>query len=229
MNREKRENKELSISELLEILWSRKLLIILLALICGGAMFASAYFSVPTYKSSGVLYVSNMLIDEEEQSTSVKSTNIQASRLLVTTYMEILKTDDFLSLVGEELGGKYSTAQLKSMISMSSINETELLSVSVVSTDPQDSCDIVSAVLNNAPETLLRIFESGSVKTVNHPKVSTSPIGKGTVNKTLIGTVGGAILGCVLAIALRFFDNRVRKASDLTERYDLSVLGEIRR
>ncbi len=223
-----RDNKEWSFADIAEVLWSRKLLIALLALICGGVMFASAFFSAPMYRSSGVLYVSNMLIEEEEQSTSVKSTNIQASRLLITTYMEILKTDDFLQIVSDSLDGKYTTAELKGMISMSSINETELLSVSVVSPDAQDSCDIVSAVLKNAPETLLHIFESGSVKTVNHPKVSNSPIAKGTVNKTIIGLLAGAVLGSALALAMSFFDKRVHKASDLAERYNLSVLGEIR-
>lgn len=221
--------KEMNVSDLLELLWKYKLVILLLTLVGGALCFCSAYFSVPIYRSAGVLYVSNMQVEEEEATTSVKSSNIQASRMLITTYIEILKTDDFLREVSKDLNGKYTPAQLRGMITLDSVNETELLSVKAVSTAPEDSCAIVQAVLDNAPTTLMRIFESGSVKTVDRPKVDTNPIGVGILKKTLMGLIVGALLGGAVVFAISFFDKRIHKASDLTARYGLSVLGEIRR
>lgn len=222
-------SKELSVNELLELLWKYRLIILLLMLAGGALCFASAYFSVPVYRSTGVLYVSNMQIEEEEQTTSVKSSNIQASRMLITTYIEILKTDDFLTEVSKDLNGKYTSAQLRSILSFDSVNETELLSVKATSTDPEDSRAIVQSVLDNAPETLMRIFESGSVKTVDKPKVNPSPINLALSRRILFGLICGALAGCLIVFLIHFFDKRIHKASDLTARYGLSVLGEIRR
>ncbi len=228
-------SKELDFAELLSVFWKHKAIIVILAVLAAFVSYFYVYYSVPMYESSGVLYVSNKEVNHEEELTaaasaaSMKSSDITASRSLVTSYLEILKTNDFLEKVTSDLGGAYTPKEIKGMLSMSSLNETELLSVRAVSPDPKTSYDVVNAVLKHAPETLIYVFDSGSAKVVDSPRMPQKPISKGLVRKTVLGFAIGAVLGCAIVFLMHFFDNKVHKASDLTQRYQLSVLGEIRR
>ena len=94
--------KEIDIMELLQLFWKKRVFVVLLALLSAAATFISAYYSTPLYKSRGVLYISNKNLptsSEEKTSTS----DINASRSLVTSYLEVLKTNDFLLKVTAEL------------------------------------------------------------------------------------------------------------------------------
>ena len=228
-------SKELDFAELLSVFWKHKAIIVILAVLAAFVSYFYVYYSVPMYESSGVLYVSNKEVNHEEELTaaasaaSMKSSDITASRSLVTSYLEILKTNDFLEKVSSDLGGAYTPKEIKGMLYMSSLNETELLSVRAVSPDPKTSYDVVNAVLKHAPETLIYVFDSGSAKVVDSPRMPQKPISKGLVRKTVLGFAIGAVLGCAIVFLMHFLDNKVHKASDLTQRYQLSVLGEIRR
>lgn len=222
--------QEIELLDLLSLLWKKRFLIIVLALIFASISFYWVKSSTPLYESNGVLFVSNKEVNATpDPSLSVKTSDITASRSIVTSYLEILKTTDFLQIVSDDLGNRFSPSQIRSMLSLSSLNETELLLVRVVSDNPQTSFDVVSAVLKHAPETLINVFESGSAKVVDTPKLSHQPIDKSIVQKTFLGFFTGAVVGCILVLLLNFFDKKVHKASDLSKRYHISVLGEIRR
>ena len=228
--------KEIDIMELLQLIWKKRILVVLLALLAAAATFLSVYYSTPLYESGGVLYVSNRDLGQMTPTLSdgkTSTSDINASRSLVTSYLEVLKTDDFLLKVAAELNNDpnnhYTPAKLRSMITMSALNETELLYVQAISPDPNVSYEVVSAVLKYAPDTLIYVFDSGSAKIIDTPKISKNPINNNIVRKTVIGFFVGACLGCVIIFLLHFFDQKIHKSSDLVKRYELSVLGEIRR
>ena len=210
--------KEIDIMELLQLIWKKRILVVLLALLAAAATFLSVYYSTPLYESGGVLYVSNRDLGQMTPTLSdgkTSTSDINASRSLVTSYLEVLKTDDFLLKVAAELNNDpnnhYTPAKLRSMITMSALNETELLYVQAISPDPKVSYEVVTAVLKYAPE------------------ISKNPINNNIFRKTVIGFFVGACLGCVIIFLLHFFDQKIHKSSDLVKRYELSVLGEIRR
>ena len=220
---------ELDIADIFSLVWKNKFFIAALSVVCAAIAFLWVYFSVPLYEADGILYVSNKEYTIQEDEKSINQSDLSSSRSLLTTYLEILKTEDFLKVVSEEIDGKYSPGQIARMLSLSPINETELLSIKVISPDAEDSYKIVMAILNKAPEKLTEIFDGGSVKTVNKPKIPKFPVDNGLVKKTVLGFLVGAVLGFGIVFLLHFFDKKIHKTSDLTERYQLSVLGEIRR
>ena len=222
--------KELDTTEIISTLWKRRIWIAATAFIAALCTFLLVYFSPDQYASSGVLYVSNKDVALEADPTlSVKTSDINASRSLVTSYLEILKTTDFLQKVCDDLDNRFTPVQIEKTLSMKTLNETEFLHIRAVTADPQTSFEIVSVVMNNAPETLTYVFESGSTKVVDTPKVSRKPIGKNLIKKTVIGFLAGAFAASILILVVSFFDTKIHKSSDLVKRYKLSVLGEIKR
>lgn len=220
------EEKEINLLEILGAVWQRKVVLILLAIIIGALAFVKVnYFTVDKYSSSGTLYVSN--ISSDVDTNKLSSSDIASSRELSATYKEILNTRSFLNEVATVVGGEYSWAEIKSMLTISSINETELLSISVVSKDPKDSYAIAQAILEKAPGKLISVFSSGQVTVVDEAVFEKNPVDKGAVKYTVLGALAGIVLGVIIVLLFHFFDNKVHKGDDVAKRYSVSILGEL--
>lgn len=220
------EEKEINLLEILGAVWQRKVVLILLAIIIGALAFVKVnYFTEDKYSSSGTLYVSN--ISSDVDTNKLSSSDIASSRELSETYKEILNTRSFLNEVATVVGGEYSWAEIKSMLTISSVNETELLSISVVSKDPKDSYAIAQAILEKAPGKLISVFSSGQVTVVDEAVFEKNPVDKGAVKYTVLGALAGIVLGVIIVLLFHFFDNKVHKGDDVAKRYSVSILGEL--
>ena len=132
------EEDTIDLIELLKDIWHHKIMMILLMLVCAGAMFANmTYLTADTYTAEGILYISNKkeaMMDYEV----IQKNDIDTSRSLSTTYIEILKTASFIDDVAENTE-KYTGEQLKKMVKIESINETELLRITVTADNGYDA------------------------------------------------------------------------------------------
>ena len=145
----------------------------------------------------------------------------------VNTYAEILKRRTFLEDVAEDIGNKYSVEQLQSMISILPVNETEIMEISVTSTDPEDSYLIAHSILMRAPDELMRVVEAGSVKLLDDAKRNDVAVAPNLRQNTLIGALLGIILGALIILLLEFVDTRIKNAESIVSKYDEPLLGEI--
>ncbi len=222
-------NKGLSITDLLNILWLNKFLILTLAcLFATFFLIKTVYFSEPQYMADGMLYVSNkdnVIIQDAE----INQSDIISSRSLGYTYIEILKSRSFLTEVSEATGGHYSWKNIKSMLTVSSLNETELLSISVKANNSEDACNIARAVLDKAPGKLKSILNGGAVEIVDPIAETGTLVDAGIPTKTVFGFVIGAFLGFAIAFLRNLFDKKVHKGEDVAKRYNVSILGNIGR
>ncbi len=220
------EEDTIDLIELLKDIWHHKIMMILLMLVCAGAMFANmTYLTADTYTSEGILYISNKkeaMMDYEV----IQKNDIDTSRSLSTTYIEILKTASFIDDVAENTE-KYTGEQLKKMVKIESINETELLRITVTADNGYDAYNIVNIILEKAPNKLTGIYKNGEVEIVDPPKFPEMPDDKGVIVKTLIGAVIGLFLGAFIVFIRSFFDTKVRSAEMAAKRYNVSVLGEL--
>lgn len=217
----------LDIFELLRVMWDNKFIILACMIVAAGLMFVKTmYFTDDTYTADGVLYVSNKK-DVYNESDSISKSDIDTSRTLSTTYIEILQTRSFLTDISHATGSEYSWKQIKNMVKISSLNDTELLSVSVTAKSSDDAYGIVDAIMKNAPEKLISIYKSGEVEVVDAPIMPTKPDGRGMVKNIAIGIVVGLVLGAGIAFVRGLFDRKIHKSEDVAKRYDISILGEL--
>lgn len=184
------------------------------------------YVQEDTYTASGVLYVSNKNADGEEEA-SIKKSDIDTSKTISTTYIELLKTRDFLMGVSEATGGKHSWGEIKSKMQVVSVGDTELLEVSVTTTNPEDSYLMAYCIIQKAPEKLKSIYAGGTVEIADSVYKPTGPNGKSLVTKVGASAVLGILLGFGIIFLINFFDRKVHGAAAVTDRYKLSVLGEV--
>ncbi len=220
--------KEMSIQDIFYILLDHKKIIIISMIVCFALSFV--YFKlmrVPTYTANTTLYVSCMSYEDSASEVGISEYEIDSSRALTITYMQILNGRSFLKVVSSDLNYKYTVGQLSSMISISSLNETELLRISVTNPSAEDAYLICKSISDNASQRLLSVFKKGTVEVVDEVELPQVPSSTSIVKVFILGVGLGFILGAVLAFLLNLFDNKIRSGMDLNERYDITVVGEI--
>lgn len=219
------DEQSISLSEVLHIFAKRWWMILLCGLLIGVLTFVvSSFLIVPTYSSSGTLYVVN---NTENQIHTYTVSEYALSVQLVHTYSEILKSDTFCQTVSKRMNAKVTAAQVKNMLSMQGVGETEILRVSAESENPEVAREVVQEVLNNAPAEIMRVVKAGSVEIIDNASVPVEPVSPNVERNTLIGFLAGVILATLAVYILEMFDTTVRDEEELDERYSVPVLGII--
>ena len=126
--------EEIDLRDLLELFWSKKVIILIciLVAILIGAIY-SFNFVEPKYQSSTKIVLSQVtdVEDENRNSTSINTSDITLNQKLVDTYTQIITTDSVLSQVIDELGIEDTVASLRKNISVSAVNDTQVLKITV--------------------------------------------------------------------------------------------------
>lgn len=241
---EKEKDKDLAALDLIEILqyiWKGKFFILALMVISALLMAIRVEFFVSDkYTADGVLYIYSQNLEDikaaaviqnedgesDPNSTSVTGAAINDARTMSTTYMETLKLRSFLTEVSQEIGGVYSWEQIKSMMQVSSVNETEYVMVSVTAEDPEMAYKIAQCICRKAQGKFSEIFKGGEAIIVDKVIYPQYPDSKGGLQKVGFSLVLGGILGALIIILINFFDRRIRKSDEISSEYNISVLGE---
>ena len=148
---------EISLRELIEILLKRKkeiAIITIIAILAAG--FLSFVVMKPTYEAKMILMASGMTdqVNKDIDTGNVESVlnvmtkypsmNIETYRQQITAPAVLSKTITDLNLEEE-----YTVESLASKITLETIQDTQLIAIKNISTDPEKSTNIVNTVGNN--------------------------------------------------------------------------------
>lgn len=217
-------NEQLSIMNVVDMLL-RKWYVLFLAAIVGGlsAYLITDIFIQPKYSAGTMLYVNASTKKTEEVSNST----IMASQQLVNTYAEILQARDFLDKIARDMDDKYTSSEIKSMLTMTSVNKTEVLSVVVKGTNKDDVYKIAQRLADYSTDELKNVVGAGSVTILESPIEPKSPVSPNVRANTLIGVLLGLLFAGLLIIVLDLLDTRIKSGEEFAGNYDEPLLGEI--
>jgi succinoglycan biosynthesis transport protein ExoP len=119
-------------------------LILLAALVAGGLAYFLSVRMTPYYQSS-----TTILVNEAPANKVTDYTSVLLSQQLTTTYSKMLVNDPLLIKVAYQVGLSVPLDELKKWITVTPVQNTQLLKVVVETTDP-----ILSATIANAVVTL---------------------------------------------------------------------------
>lgn len=222
---EMEETNEISLQEIFMILWNKVWVIILCTLIGGVAAFGiSAFVLDPTYTSRVSMYVNS---NTERENTIANLNDINASQKLVSTYIEILKSDNVLSKVITETGFTYTPEQIRKMLTASAVNGTEIFEVKITTEDANEAAVIANTIAAVAPEEIIRVVKAGSVELIDEAVPATSPSSPNVLLNTIIGLMLGGVLSVLGVLVAEMLDNRIKHEDDLKKGYDFPILGTI--
>lgn len=199
--------------------------IVILAVLVGGATYT--YFkisAVPEYKSTAKIYINT---EAQQSSTDVNAGAIINAGNLLPTYIDVLQSNSFLRQVSDDLDNKYSETEIKGMMGMEAVIDTNIISLEVVNADAHIAYLVASSIVDNAPTEIARIFGGGSTKLTEYPKEAVNAEPSHTGRNAAIGAVAGAVVAMLIVFLVNLFDTRVKNKDELIDKYGLPILGEM--
>ena len=233
---------EITIQDLVNIFLPKIWIIVAAAVIFAGALGGYTFlFKDYTYtsKSTFVMVKTPTQYGTDDGNnaitTGLNSSEITAMQSMITMSEQILKTNDFLDLVKEELVSRnpsYSSVsikELKDMLSIKIEGEVTVFYVSSVSEDANLAYEVADIVHDKLPQKLEEVFSSLSVeiKDIDLPRMATSPNSKGTVKNAIIGFAAGAILSMLVIFIISTLDVYVRSKEMLEDNFEFPIIGVI--
>ena len=214
---------ELDLLHILQILWSKIILIMVLTASGGVIAWAITWFFIsPQYTARVSMYVYN---NQSRQEATINDINMSVK--LVSTYIVILKSDTVLIEVASQSGLGYTMGQLKNMISASPVGGTEIFEVKVTSKNPEHARIIATTIAEIAPKEIMRVVKAGSVEIIDQAQQNPPKTTPNNTTNTLIGVFMGFVLAVMIIFIDRMLDKTVKNEKDLIDIFGYPVLGAV--
>ena len=218
---------EIDLLHILQVLWKRAWFIVLLSILCGALGFMySTYRLTPKYQSKAYVYVNNQKLSFGSSSVSISSADITASQSLVDTYIVILKTRKTLNEVIKRANLNMSYESLNGMVSAAAVNETEIFTITVTSSNPYEAELIVNTIADVLPEKIAEVVEGSSAKIVDYGVVNANKVSPVRTKYVGIGLLIGAFIACAIVVIIDLMNDLVQDEKYL-ERFKIPVLSSI--
>ena len=222
MDSAKEQNDEIDLLDMFKLVWSKKVLIAIIVIVSGlvGLLY-SKIFITPRYEAS-----INMIVNSRNDSTSgnISNDNIASSQNMAKTCAVIIKVNILYQVI-DELNLDISYEKLKEMVTVESVNSTQVMNIVVNDTDPERAKQIVEKIGDIAPEILVDAIEGGSCKIVSDVYSTGKPVSpNSTKNGLLVALI--ALVICIAVIIVRdLLDNTFKSELDIQNITSLPVLG----
>lgn len=224
----KNEEKVISIADLFRILLKRLWIILLVALIVGGACYG--HFKA-TYREQ-FTSTSSLFVSHPESGLSASSTThyYEATVNAVADCAEIMTSRKVLKPIIEELsldeyGIGYGT--LKSMISMKSGEGPHFIEVAVTTQDAYLSKIIIDKLCETGARTIEEYIEFATAKVVDEGTFNPTPSNSVSISIPIAVGVVAALIVFGIFVLLAMSDDRLNTEDDIRAKLGLSILGTI--
>lgn len=219
---------EIDLLQLIHALWRKAWIIALAAVLAGvAARIWTISFVTPTYRASVLMYVNSSDISVGGAKVSISQGELSAAKSLVDTYTVILKTRITLNDVIEQSGTKYNYGQLVKKISASSVNNTEVFKIDVVTPDPEEATKIANTIAVVLPEKIASIVEGSSARIVDTAVVPEEMDAPNYTKNTMLGVIAGFLLACGVVVILELMDDKIRSVDELELICNIPILAMI--
>ena len=226
--------EDINLKRVFEFLLTKIKMIILVTLIVvlGGAVY-SLFFQKPIYQSTTTLVLTgttqatgtinnNQTVD----GVTITQNDLNLNSKLVATYREIIKSKTVLKDVINTLDLDYSVSQLKSNISVSTVSDTEMISITVSSVYAEQAALIANELADRFSKQIKEIYNIENISVIDKAEVQSNPVNVNIMKQIIIYALIGLVLSLAIAFLMFYFDTTLKEASQI-ENLGLTVLTSI--
>lgn len=216
--------EEINLKELFDYIKERMFMItaITLAIVALGCVYSS-FLKTPMYKSTAtVLLVSD---DGTTGNAGTTQSDIQLNKSLVSTYSELVKSRSVLNAVIENLELEYEADSLYEKISISNINNTEIIKIDVVDSDREVAAAIANEIVDEFGEEIKNHYKLQNVSVVDEAVEADEPYNINFIKDVVIYMLVGVVLAIGMVFVTFYFDTTIKSAEEVENKLGLPVLG----
>lgn len=209
-------------------IWYRIWLVALAGVLAAVIGFSiAAFVVVPTYSSSIMLYINNSSISVNDVGLSLSTSDLTAAQSLVKTYNVLLKNRTTLERVLDETGLSYDWEELYDMIKTSSVDETEVMRVTVTATDPYEAERIANGIVVVLPQRVAEVVEGTSMEVVDSAIPNLEKVAPSITQYTAVGFILGALAAVIYLAVSALLDNTIKDEDYIIHNYKYPILAKI--
>ncbi|WJH35576.1 Wzz/FepE/Etk N-terminal domain-containing protein [Paenibacillus aurantius] len=220
----------MGLKQYMNIIRKRLWLIALCVLACTAATaLISFYYVKPVYEASTKLIV-NKSNDSVAVQPQITYDNVNATIKLIDTYKEIIKTPAIMNKVVEQypdLG--LSAAQLIEQVKVSSVNNTQVMTLEVEDPSYEKAAAIANAVSTVFQAEIPNIMKVDNVAILNVADTAEAPapIKPNKALNIAVSLILSLILSFGLVILLEYLDDTIKTEEDALRHLGLPALAVI--
>ena len=201
------------------------LYILLITVLCAEVMyFYSENVKKPMYSSSAKVV---LVKDGETSSDGITQNDINLNQKLVSTYTQIIKSKLVVNRVIQELYLDYSYDKLLGEISVTSVDDTELLKITVTDANPDTATTIANKIVDVFGEEVRDIYKIDNVSVLEEAEIPTKPSNIHTLKDMVIAGLVGFVLASGVVFVIFYFDDTLRDTETLENDLELPILAKV--
>ena len=176
---------------------------------------------VPMYRSDTTI----VLVSENDK--EYNTNELQLNKNLVATYSEIIKSRKVLEPVIENLRLKYTYAELKANVTVTSVTNTEIIRITVSDKKSEKATRIANEIAEVFTGEVQKIYKLNNVSVVDKAVSSTKPYNVNFVKDNIIYMGLGLIISCGIIFIKFYFDTTIKTSEEIENKLGLTVLGVV--
>ena len=217
-----------------KILWIIKsklhmmIIFFLIGAIIGG-LYAS-FFGENTYRCEITLHVYSNPDYVNDSDVNISSSDLSSAQSLLTSYEQVLKSNNFLTAVIESAGlsKQYTVEGLQRRITAASVSGTSLFEVYIYDNNPQNAQLIANTIGEIAPTKLVSIVKSGGLEVLDQAELPIQPYESTSV--PMYAVAGGMVFGMLIALFYLLQglkDTRIRRKYEVEDLFTIPIIGTV--
>jgi capsular polysaccharide biosynthesis protein len=201
--------KEINLKDHFTIIKKRLWILILLTFITTSiGMIKNTFFVTPLYQSTTRIIIG-------------------ADELMITNLKVLMRDSSVLQLVANSLGINRSPEGLAQQISVNSVENSQIVSISVIDTDPKIAAEIANTTANIFKDEIPNIIGFDNVKLLTAAKINPFPINPAQNSTIIMFALAGLVIGIGIIYFLDSLDDSIRSNEDIENLLGLTLLGNI--
>jgi len=214
--------QELELIELWQIVSKRWKMIILVTLLAALICAAVSLFLIkPQYVASSTLMVMKPV--EAEQ---ILYQDIQVSRQLADTYQVVVHSRRVLDKVTRSLNLPYTHEQMQEKVKVSSVQDTEIITIDVTDTDPYLAARMSNLIAQTFMQEITEIMNIDNVSLIDEAAVPDNPVSPRVGLNIAVAMVLGFMVAVGLALLQHYLDQTLKTTEEVENLLGLHCFGD---
>ncbi len=194
---------------------------ILVFLILGS--FYSLVLKTPMYQSSTTI----ILTTEGEVSQKYTQNDFLLNKNLVSTYSNVIKSHSVLKQLISNMNLDYTNKELSDLITVSMIDDTEIIKIIVKNKDKYLARDIANDIIPIFSDKVKGLYNIDNVSVLDVAELEDRPCNMNYLKDFCIYIMLGFVLASSIIFIIYYFDTTIKSPADIEDKLKLTVLGTV--
>lgn len=217
-------NENIDIKRLLDIVFSKKLMIITILLISLALGYWYSYhYKQSEYESSATI----LLARNDEENTRITQSDLNLNSNLIVTYSNIARSTSVLEKTINNLKMEIPVEELQKNVTVTGKSNTQIFKITVKNQNPEIAMKIATELTNVFTEQIKEIYHLDNINIVDKAEVEEQPCNMNHPKDILIFGAFGIVFISIIVLFIYFFDDTIKSENHIKKYFDIKVLGSI--